>query len=120
LRGWPRRVADAIASRVASAHRAMRSAGRVFVGRAAVLAQRLTDRATSSELHQRVVPTIAAKQSDARDALRETMHAFQRAYRAALDNWCSGIRDTVFPFGTWWMRVHHDARIAAAPTNAAA
>jgi REP element-mobilizing transposase RayT len=41
-------------------------------------------------------------------ALRE----FAAAYDAALEKWCAGVRDAVFPAGTWWMVRHHGAAVA--------
>jgi hypothetical protein len=40
-------------------------------------------------------------------ALRE----FRAAYDAALEKWCAGVRDAVFPAGTWWMVRHHGAAV---------
>ncbi len=44
------------------------------------------------------------------------MRAFYTAYRKALDAWKKGVRDVLFPFGTWWMRIHH--RVACEPPPA--
>jgi hypothetical protein len=40
------------------------------------------------------------------------------SYRAALELWCGGTRDVLFPVGTWWMCVFHCAGVnsAALPT----
>ena len=38
---------------------------------------------------------------------------FRRAYRDALAAWRAGVRDVVFPAGTWLMRVQHQVRCAA-------
>jgi hypothetical protein len=37
------------------------------------------------------------------------LRAFRRAYREALDRWRCGIRDCLFPAGTWAMRTMHGA-----------
>jgi hypothetical protein len=39
------------------------------------------------------------------------VRAFRASYRAALERWRAGIRDAVFPAGTWWMRAFHGASI---------
>ena len=39
--------------------------------------------------------------------------AFQGEYWKALTAWRGGERAAVFPSDTWWMRVHHAARVAA-------
>jgi putative transposase len=110
LGGWAGRVRSAIANRVAQAHHKMRAAGRVFVGRASVLAQSFVKRAQSLEPKRVIAPTVAAKNPAARKALFAIQKAFRIAYRQALNAWMAGARDSVFPFGTWWMRVHHRAR----------
>lgn len=40
------------------------------------------------------------------------LRGFRDAYRRAIAAWCGGARDTVFPPGTWAMRIVHGARIA--------
>ena len=35
------------------------------------------------------------------------VRAFRAAYRTALAEWCKGVRDVLFPEGTWWMQVFH-------------
>jgi REP element-mobilizing transposase RayT len=37
---------------------------------------------------------------------------FRKAYREALSEWRKGLRDVVFPAGTWLMRVLHGVRVA--------
>ena len=109
------RVRLAITSQVAEAHRKMRTAGRAFVGRAAVLTQPFVRRAMLFEPKRVTVPTVAAKQPQARKALLAIQKAFRVAYRRALTAWTAGERESVFPFGTWWMRVHHAARCTLQP-----
>ena len=109
--GWLRRLQSAIASKVAKAHHNMRTAGRSFLGRAGVLAQSFTKRATSFEPKRVIVPTVAAKNPKARRAFLRIQKAFRVAYRVALGAWKAGERSVVFPFGTWWMWVHHAARV---------
>jgi len=45
----------------------------------------------------------------ARDFFSEWMR-FVGFYKAALRDWCKGNREVLFPFGTYWMRVFHNAR----------
>jgi hypothetical protein len=110
-------VRDALAQKVAEAHRKMRSARRVFVGRAGVIAQSHTQQVKTFEPRRRVVPTVAAKDSLALRAMLAVHREFRCAYRAALRAWRAGLREVTFPFGTWWMRVHH--AVACAPPPAA-
>ena len=109
------RVRCAIAMKVAEAHRKMQIAGRVFIGRAAVLTQSLVKQAMSFEPRRVIVPTVAAKHPQARKALLAIQKVFRVAYRRALSAWKAGQRDSVFPFGTWWMRVHHSAQCELQP-----
>lgn len=111
---WSRRLRHAIARSVESARRAMRDAGRVFKGRAAVLATSIDDRAQSTESEIALRPVMAAADQSARAGLRQALRVFARAYRDALDRWRDGVRSVVFPPGTWWMRVHHMARCGPA------
>jgi len=50
-----------------------------------------------------------------RKGLLRIERAFQLAYRKARDGWTRGDRTVAFPHGTWWMRVHHNAEVLAAP-----
>jgi putative transposase len=117
VEGWLQRVRLAVASKVAEAHRKMQSVGRVFVGRAAVLAKSFAKRAKSFEPKRVIVPTVAAKNPRARRAMLAIQKAFRIAYRCALRAWQAGLRESVFPFGTWWMRVHHAARCEPEPAT---
>ena len=105
------RIQAAIAYKVVQAHRKVRASGRGFLGQAAVLTGSFIKRAVSFEPKRVVIPTVAAKNPKARKALLAIQTAFRSAYRRALDAWKSGVRDVVFPPGTWWMRVHHGAVI---------
>jgi putative transposase len=42
------------------------------------------------------------------------LRTFRKAYRDALSEWRRGVRDVVFPAGTWLMRVLHGVRVAPA------
>ena len=105
------RIQAAIAYKVVQAHRKVRASGRGVLGQAAVLTGSFIKRAVSFEPKRVVVPTVAAKNPGTRKALLAIQTAFRSAYRRALDAWKSGVRDMVFPPGTWWMRVHHGAVI---------
>lgn len=107
---WMKRLLErALATKLAEAHRKMRSACRSFLGRASVLGQSFIKRAKSFEPKRVVIPTVAAKDPIARSAMLALQRAFRSAYRAAVEQWKRGVRSVSFPFGTWWMRVHHGA-----------
>jgi len=44
------------------------------------------------------------------------LRAFRAAYREAFEAWRQGVREVVFPFGTWLMRVVHGARCLPSPS----
>jgi REP element-mobilizing transposase RayT len=111
---WQTQVKAALAKKVAAAHRNMRAACRGFVGRAGVLAQSFLHRVKTFEPKRVLVPTVAAKDPHALRAALAVQREFRRAYRAALELWRAGVRDVAFPFGTWWLRVHHRAVCAPA------
>jgi len=116
---WRERVGRAIAEAVANAHHAMKQQGRAFLGRAAVLASSFIRRAQSGEEKHGIVPTFAARRRSVRERLIRTERQFRSRYRSALEQWRAGVRDIVFPFGTWAMRVFHSAGVdVPAPTGA--
>jgi putative transposase len=110
---WKQRLAAAIRDRVASAQHAVRSAGLAFLGRDAVLAASFVARAKSYEIKRGVVPTVAAADPGTRRSLLALRARFLGAYRAALELWQRGVRDVLFPSGTWWLRVHHRVAVAS-------
>lgn len=70
------------------------------------------DRATSIEALVSRNPTFAVGGvPGAYKAAIRTLRAFAAAYDAALERWCAGLRDAVFPAGTWWMVRHHGAAV---------
>ncbi len=72
-------------------------------------------RATSWEPLRARNPVLAAGRG-CQQALRQgiaVLRAFRQAYRAALERWHRGVRDVLFPYGTWWMAHHHGAAVAA-------
>ena len=113
-REWKQRVAQSVASKVTAAHRALREAGREFLGRAAVLATSFIQRARSYEARFGLIPTFAAKVRAVRQALRRVERHFRGRYRKALELWRSGWRNVAFPLGTWAMVVWHSVAVARA------
>jgi putative transposase len=93
------------------AHDAMWQKGRSFLGAKQAMAVSPHDRATSFEPRRRCNPTFAVgrDQDDMRPRAADMVKAFRGAYREALEYWRKGVRDVVFPAGTWWMRVFHSA-----------
>jgi len=72
------------------------------------------DRATSFESLVSRNPTFAVGAvARAYKAAAKALREFAAAYDAALEKWCAGVRDVMFPAGTWWMVRHHGAVVAA-------
>jgi putative transposase len=69
------------------------------------------ERATSFEPLRALNPTFAVGRgsNDAWRGAAAAVRAFRAAYRTALASWHKGVRDVLFPEGTWWMRVFHAA-----------
>jgi putative transposase len=70
-------------------------------------------RSKTPEPIRKMNPTFAAGrgQVDMRITAARAVKTFRAAYRSALEKWCKGDRDVVFPEGTWWMRVFHAVNI---------
>jgi len=92
-----------VARREAKTRDAMRKAGRAFLGAAAVLAQRPTDRPRTREPRRTLSPLVACRNKWARIEALQRCKQFVADYRAALARWCAGVRAAVFPAGTYLM-----------------
>ena len=74
-------------------------------------------RAKAYEVFGDRAPTFATKGSGKSGlfaAVRE-LRAFRAAYRTAFEAWRQGVRDVVFPYGTWLMHVVHGLPCLPAP-----
>ncbi len=83
--------------------------GRTFMGIARVLAQSFFARPAAGEPRRVLSPRIACRDERRRVEALQRLVEFQRAYREALEAWRAGVRDILFPHGTWQMRVLHGA-----------
>jgi putative transposase len=106
---WFERVRGLVSRKVALAHADMRALGRSFLGRDAVHAASFARRAKSYEQKRGIVPAFAAQLKSVRERLRRVEQGFRAGHRRALAEWRVGLRETVFPYGTWGMRVLHRA-----------
>jgi hypothetical protein len=59
-------------------------------------------------------PAIMAVTKEARIAAIAHLKAWRKAYREALDLYCAGNREVVFPIGTWRMHKLFDCNVAQA------
>jgi REP element-mobilizing transposase RayT len=84
--------------------------GRSVLGAARVLAQKPRSRPAPGEPRRALSPRLACRNKWGRIEALLRLAEFGRAYRDALRAWKAGVRDVLFPPGTWLMRVQHDAR----------
>jgi hypothetical protein len=89
-----------------------RAKGINVLGRERILNQDWRARPKSAEPRFNLSPRVAAMNKWARiEALARNTH-FIAAYIAAKDDFAKGLRDVVFPPGTWWLRKHVNVRCA--------
>ncbi len=87
----------------------VRSAGKRFLGRQRVLDTSPYKRAQSYEDFGTCVPTFAVGKGQ-REAFKHAaaeLKVFRAMYRDAIKAWKKGVRDVLFPEGTWWMVHFH-------------
>lgn len=92
-----------------------RLTGVQVLGRRAVLGQKWTARPPSSEARREIDPRVAARSSWSRVEALLRNRAFRDAYIAARESLVAGIRDVVFPPGTYWLRRFVQANCAPGP-----
>jgi len=80
--------------------------GQTFLGRDAVLAQSPFDRPRSEEERSGLNPTVACRDKWRRIEALNRVREFLQAYRLAWQDFKQGIKDAVFPAGTYWMVRH--------------
>lgn len=111
-----KRIAEAVKLKETEALAESRAKGIPFQGRRKLLRQHHTRRARSYEVFGSCNPKwIAAGDHERASRAKSERLAFESEYDGALAGWRSGDRTVVFPFGTWWMRVHHGARCRPPP-----
>jgi REP element-mobilizing transposase RayT len=96
------------------AQRELAAAGRRVLGVARVLAQNPFARPAPGEPRFELKPRIAARDKWKRIEGLFRLKDWERRYRSSRIRWCSGIRDVVFPAGTWLLRVMHGVQCAGA------
>ena len=81
-----------------------RRTGTTILGRKNVLAQRWSDRPHTREARRNLSPRVAARSKWSRIEALLRNRAFRDAYSAARESFAAGIRDVIFPAGTYWLR----------------
>ena len=79
--------------------------GRSFLGKARVLNQNPTDTPNTEEPRGRLRPHIACKNKARRILILAALQQWRQAYRHAFREFARGVRDVIFPAGTYKMRV---------------
>ena len=96
-------VNDELELREADIRLQHRIAGRTVLGRKAVLAQDPFDYPLGMEPRRNLNPKIAAKSKWHRIELIRRRADWLEAYAEALDSFLAGLRNILFPTGTYWM-----------------
>jgi len=107
------RLAKALAAREAELAAGLESRGRGFLGRDAVLRQSPFDAPKSVPDRMGLNPRVACRDKWRRIEALGRLKEFLDAYREAWLAFKSGVKDVVFPAGTYWMVRH--AGLPAAP-----
>ncbi|HSM94314.1 MAG TPA: hypothetical protein VLT47_15675 [Anaeromyxobacteraceae bacterium] len=103
----------ALAALEAEAAATLATEGRTFLGARRVLAQDPMSHPATREPLGQLNPRVACRDPEVRKGALARLQEFAAAYRDALAAWRRGIRDVIFPEGTYQMRVQHAVRCAA-------
>ena len=111
------RVTDRVRENEREAWQEAQKHGIGFMGPRRALRQPHTRRARSYETFGSRNPRFsAAGNVEVAVAVVKRNRKFDADYDEALARWQAGDRDVLFPFGTWWMRVHHGVRCHPPPS----
>jgi len=107
-------IAEEVEAQTAAARAEVKRKGWTVLGRIGAMNVSPYRCAKGWEAFGKLNPHIAAGRGEkaARIAAIERLREFRAAHREAKARWIAGDRDVVFPAGTYWMRVHHRARVA--------
>lgn len=106
------RVAEATRALEAQRRREHQEAGRSFLNRARILAQNPFARPKTREPRRRLSPRVAARNAQQRVDALARVTGFVHAHRKARVAFWSGVRDVVFPAGTYLLRIQLNVRCA--------
>lgn len=116
--GTVEEVRDALAKRLAEmeddAARRLSAEGRAFLGARRAMAQSPNARPATKLPRRGSRPRVACRDPERRKQAIAWLRSFFSEYREAWDRYARGLRNTVFPAGTYWMRVAHGVPCAAA------
>jgi hypothetical protein len=104
---------EAVGAREAELQAQLRAGGRSLTGRRNVLDQSPFDVPQTHEPRRELSPRVACRSKWARIDALQRLKVLVDAYREAWRAYREGRRDTLFPCGTYWLRLH-----AAVPCGA--
>ena len=107
------RVVEALERKESEAARALAAEGRVFLGARKAMSQRPFARPTTPAPHRGLNPRIASRDKWKRIEAIGRLKTFLAEYREAWRAFTSGHRGTLFPQGTYRMRVAFGVRCVA-------
>jgi REP element-mobilizing transposase RayT len=108
------RMDEAVAEREQALRDRIQQQGRTFLGARAVLRQDPFASPDTLARHRKLSPRVASRNKWLRMETLSRCAEFIRDHRDALLAWRAGVRDVLFPAGTYLMRCHHQVRCAEA------
>ncbi len=110
---YMKKLSEKIDRKKKEAYEEMKTTGRSFMGRAAIMRQNPTDSPNTFETRRNLNPQVACKSKWHRIEALQRIKSFLQEYKEALRKWKDGYRNVVFPAGTYAMRIH--AGVCCAP-----
>jgi len=101
---WAALVTERVRAREADCRQMRQAKGITVLGRAAILRQDPFARPKGHAHRFQMSPHVAAKNKWARIEALLRNRGFVEKYRAAFRDYVAGLKNVVFPFGTYWMR----------------
>ncbi len=108
-------IRDAVVQREVELAEERRRTGRKVLGMKGVLMQHFLDTPRRSRVLFETKPRVSGRDRRKRREALAAILEFEAEYRKARDAWLGGHRETVFPHGTWLMRVRFGVECATAP-----
>jgi putative transposase len=105
-------IDSAVEGKEQAARDQMREEGRHFAGVRKVLAQRPGDSPGTTAPRRQKRPLFAARNKEVRAAATEQLKSFWGKYREAYEQFSRGMRNVVFPPGTYAMSQRHGVLVA--------
>ncbi len=106
------RIDELVLEAEARARREHDEAGRSFLGLKGLARQKPWQRPSSAEQRRERSPGLSAKSSLLRRRMLAWLERFVKGHEESRRAWQAGMREVVFPAGTYAMRVFHGARCA--------